>query len=230
MSEVSLKELAVGRHGIIVRSIVCRCIRMGLTPDEALDAAGLADLKDSGGVLYGLPVVVAANETLFHVRLTRFAKPNQAADREDWTLTWELLSQKLAETTPASVVAESTVLGGSSGLEERVRTLWSAHPFEESFTILTVEYQLSEWKSKLLLEGHENVGQLTAAQAGSYWDISGGVLSGLSMLKKKGQPGEKTDLTLTALAKFERPSDPLDVPTLEKGVWAEIEQLMEKVT
>lgn len=196
---------------------------------------GFKDLRMPGGVVYGLPERLADNETLLNVRLGRhFLREGSEGDAnnfEDWILTWEQLTPKLAETVPEPVIAESASFGGAVGLEDRVRKHWETLPDDEDdppHVIVTVEYALTGWKSKLLPSKPRKFAQLRAIPSGAYWDVvDADVLISVSLRAwHEGFPRYRDEETLlTALAKVD--GGPQDAATLERQVWQDVSHLLE---
>lgn len=208
------------------------------TDDAVLETMGFKDLRMPGGVVYGLPERVAENETLLNVRLGRRILrehvEHDANNSDDWILTWEQLTKKHAEKVPPQVVAESTSFDGSAGLEDRVRKHWETLPDEEDDPpeiIVTVEYALTGWRSKLLSSKPKKIGQLKAIPSGAYWDVvEANVLIGVSLHESREGFARHRDeeRTLVALARVDGGS--LDAAACEVQVWQDVSQLLEVST
>src|SRR5579872_5915845 len=145
MAELSLTKLAEGRQPIRLRTLTFRTLQP-FVDSEALKNIGLGDLLTRGGFIYGLPAIVAENETLLTVRMTgryRQEPADEEADAlddersgapdgprmfrgervDEWVLTWESLNKRLAETVPPKVREESATVGGSAGLYALIQSL-----------------------------------------------------------------------------------------------------------
>jgi hypothetical protein len=244
MPELSLTKLAEGRRGTQIRYLECRTMRP--RKDSAvLEANGLQDLGAPGGVLYGLPQRVAENETLLNVRLgQRYIRQKdgeeEPANLDDWILSWERLTKKLADTVPEKVIAESSAFGGSAGLEERIRRYWETlsdeddneDEDEETHVIVTAQYALTGWTSKLLRAKPRRIGSFNATLAEAFWILSSetNVLTSVSLQRiQEGFPRDgDEEIMITAVGVVE--SVDVDVSAVETQLWQEVVQLLEEST
>lgn len=254
MAEISLTKLAEGRHARL-RMLSCRAIQP-FVDSETLKKEGLGDLLAEGGFIYGLPANVAADETLFTVRITdrhRQEPPDEqdadALDDEErgaparprmfkgervdeWVLTWESLSKRLAETVPQHVREESASVGGSAGLYTLVQAvLGRKDPLssQPSFGV-TAEYSSQVFRSKLLLTKTREVATFTASPVGAVWQISEApVLTAVTFITPRLPRSEKVEPEEVRLTAFGRlPGGSIDAIEFERKLWHDVSQLLEE--
>jgi len=206
------------------------------TDDAVLESLGFQNLRMMNEVIYGLPEHIAENETLLNIRLGKRILEKDGEDIsngfDDWILTWEQLTSKLAGTVPEQVIAESTAFGGSAGLEDRVRKHWETLPDEEDDDpldiIVSVQYALTGRRSKLLPRP-KKIGQFRIIPSEATWDvIDSNVLIGVSLHETpEGMPRYRDEETmLTAIARVD--DGPLDAAIFERQVWQDVSQLLEE--